>query len=158
MKTARKTPAKKSAGIKPEVKKAVSRTKVTAASKDGDVDQFMLAVDHPLKAELQAVRKLILSASPTISEGIKWNAPSFRVHEWFATVNVRGKDGVQLIMHFGAKVNAISTRGVGIDDPNGLLKWLGKDRATLKFRDMPTIKANGPALVAIVRQWIAHVP
>jgi hypothetical protein len=156
MATTRKAAAKK-ATTKPAVSKAAAKTTATPKSKDGSVDDFMLALDHPLKAELQAVRKLVLSASPKISEGIKWNAPSFRLQEWFATVNLRGQDTVQLIMHFGAKVNDISTKGIKIDDPKGLLEWLAKDRATVKFRDMKTIKANSSAFVAIVREWIAHL-
>jgi hypothetical protein len=120
------------------------------------VDAFMQTLDYPLKAELEAVRALILSVDPSIAEGIKWNAPSFRTTEYFATFNLRSKDAVQLILHFGAKVNDISAAGVAIDDPNGLLKWLAKDRATIKFHDMKTITANGPALAEIVRQWIVH--
>jgi hypothetical protein len=39
--------------------------------------------------------------------GTKWNAPSFRTTEFFATLNLRAKDGVDrvwLVLHLGAKV------------------------------------------------------
>jgi len=103
------------------------------------------------------VRTIILAADPTIAEGIKWNAPSFRTTEFFATTNLRGKDVVQIIMHFGAKVNEISTKGVAIEDPTSLLQWLAKDRATIKFRDMNSIRSSADAFTAILRQWIVHV-
>jgi hypothetical protein len=103
------------------------------------------------------VRSLILGADPSIAEGIKWNSPSFRTTEYFATTNVRGKDVIQVIMHFGAKVNEISTSGVVIHDPEKLLTWLGKDRATIKFADMTSIQSKRDAFSAILRQWITHV-
>jgi len=122
-----------------------------------DVETFMQTLDHPLKAELQALRELILAADPLISEGIKWNAPSFRTGEYFATVNLRAKDAAQLIMHFGAKVNEISASGVTINDPENLLTWLGKDRATIRFADLKSIALKREAFTAILRQWIVHV-
>ena len=66
-----------------------------------------------------------------IEEGVKWNSLSFRTRggqgEWFATVNLREKQGVGLILRFGAKKNALSETGVAIADPAGLLRWLAKD-------------------------------
>jgi hypothetical protein len=121
------------------------------------VDAFMQALDHPLKAEVQAVRSIVLGVNPEITEGIKWNAPSFACKEHFATFNLRVKEGVCLVLHFGAKVSDIRTSGVVIDDPTGLLHWLAKDRALVKFRDMEAVNASGMALEAIVRQWIRHV-
>lgn len=136
---------------------AASKKTVPAQSGASDVEDFMAKLDHPLKAELQAVRALILGADPSIAEGIKWNSPSFRTTEYFATTNIRGKDVIQIIMHFGAKVNEISATGVVIDDPEKLLTWLGKDRATIKFSDMKSIQSKRDAFSAILRQWITHV-
>src|SRR5262249_33098972 len=53
---------------------------------------FLRELDHPLKKEIEAVRKIILCVSPAIREGIKWNAPSFRTSDFFATVFLRDKD------------------------------------------------------------------
>jgi hypothetical protein len=49
------------------------------------VDEFLRALDHPFKSEIETMRKIILGAHPTVSEGTKWNAPSFRTTEYFAT-------------------------------------------------------------------------
>lgn len=122
-----------------------------------EVDDFMRKLDHPLKAELGAVRSILLGVSPEIIEGIKWNAPSFRVQEWFATVNIR-KDVVLVILHLGAKVKDNSTAGLTIRDPTGLLEWLAKDRALVKFPDMKAIQSGRKAFEGIVRQWIARMP
>ena len=98
-------------------------------SQAGDVAEFMRAFEHPLKVEIEAVRALILAADAAIKEGIKWNAPSFYVQEYFATIHVKNTRAVQVILHLGAKRKQAT--GVVIDDPNGLLEWLAQDRASV---------------------------
>lgn len=118
-----------------------------------EVDAFMATLDHPQHAVLLALRALILSTDPTIAEGIKWNAPSFRTADWFATINLRSKADVQLILHFGAKVKTLGD--IAIADPAALLKWLGKDRALLSLADAAALNRHQAAIAAILRQWIA---
>ena len=121
-----------------------------------DTDDFMRKLDHPLKPALQAVRAILLGADPRVCEGIKWNAPSFRLDDWFATVNIR-KDSVLVILHQGAKVRG-SARGPAVEDPAGLLQWLGKDRAAVTFRDLKSVRTHKAGFSNIVRQWIAGLP
>lgn len=123
----------------------------------GDVQAFLAALDHPRKPEIQALRGIILGAVPAIGEGIKWNAPSFRTSEWFATFHLRAKAGVQVILHFGAKVRDRPGARPAIADPESLLVWLGPDRASATFRDLADVEAKHPAFEALVRQWIQHV-
>jgi len=118
------------------------------------VDDFMRTLDHPLKADIDAVRRIILDASPRIEEGVKWNAPSFRTDEWFATINLRAQDAEQVVLHLGAKIGKEADAGVRAADPDGLLEWLGKDRAAIKLRDRTDIAARRNSLIRIVRQWI----
>jgi Domain of unknown function (DU1801) len=63
----------------------------------------MRILDHPSKQLIEAIRKSLLNADRSIDEGIKWNSPSFRTTEHFATMNLREKKGVGLILHRGAK-------------------------------------------------------
>lgn len=121
-----------------------------------DVEAFLAALDHPFKEEILAVRRILLGADPAIQEGIKWNAPSFRTSEYFATFHLRAKDGVQVILHRGAKKRETAA-GLPVEDPEALLEWLGKDRASVKLRDRGDVEAKGPALAALIRQWIQHV-
>jgi hypothetical protein len=121
------------------------------------VDELMRTLEHPQKPAIEAVRASILGADRAIAEGVKWNAPSFRTTEYFATTNLREKKGVGVIFHLGAKVRKLPPGGVAIDDPAGLLKWLGKDRAMVVFTNLEDAKAKKAALVRIVRQWIVHV-
>ena len=47
--------------------------------------------------------------------------------------------------------------GVVIEDPEKLLKWLGKDRAMIVFADLQDIGVKKAAFEGVVRQWIAYV-
>lgn len=136
---------------------ATARKSLRPETGSDDVDEFMRKLDHPLRAEMEAVLALIRGADPAVGQEIKWNAPSLRIKEHFATVNVRGKDAVQVILHLGAKVRDDITDRLAIDDPSGLLQWLAKDRASVKFRDMSEIETHGRAFQQIIRQWIAHL-
>jgi uncharacterized protein YdhG (YjbR/CyaY superfamily) len=125
-------------------------------AKKASDDAGALIKDHPLKKDIDAVRRIIAGVSPSIEEGVKWNAPSFRATEWFATVNLRAKDKVQIILHLGAKKRA-GQKPFKIADPNGLLAWLAPDRALVTLGAGRAITANRKALEAIVRAWLKHV-
>ncbi|WP_257386571.1 DUF1801 domain-containing protein [Tahibacter caeni] len=122
------------------------------------MDAFLAALEHPARDLVAALRRAVLGADPSIAEGIKWNAPSFRTREWFATTHLRAKVGIGLILHFGAKKNAIADGGVAIADPAGLLQWLAKDRALVAIRDADDLATRGPALQALLRDWIRAMP
>lgn len=127
-----------------------------AAAKAKEAERYDVS-DHPLNKEIEAVRRIILGASTAISEGVKWNAPSFRTEkDWFATVNLRSKESVQVIFHLGAKKRA-DLKAFKVADPNGLMKWLGLDRAMVTLGAGRDIPANKKALEAIVRAWIKQV-
>lgn len=121
------------------------------------VEEFLGALRHPLKPEIEAVRRIILGADDRIGEVIKWNAPGFHTGEHFTTFNLRATDSIQVIFHLGAKVKDNSTLGLQIRDPEGLLKWLAKERCIATLSDMRDIEARGTALSSIVRQWIRFV-
>jgi hypothetical protein len=142
----------------PARKRAASRD-AGGSQTDPAVDAFLRDMDHPRKSEIQAVRRIILGVSPEIREGIKWNAPSFRTKDYFATVNLRAKGGeerVWLILHMGAKAKD-NSKAIRIADPAGLLEWLAKDRCLVTFADAGDIKAKRAALESIVREWIAQL-
>lgn len=129
----------------------------TIRKKVDDVDALMAGLEHPLKKDIEAVRRVILGAAPGVSEGVKWNAPSFRTEkDFFATINLRAKDQVQVVLHLGAKTRP-DLKAFKLTDPNGLLEWLGKDRAMASLGVGRTLTANKKALEAIVRAWVKYV-
>ncbi|HEV7693372.1 MAG TPA: DUF1801 domain-containing protein [Hyphomonadaceae bacterium] len=152
--------SKKSAAAKPKTARPKAPASSLAAhpptgKKVEDASTFLAALDHPLKGDIEAVRKIVLSASPEIADGVKWNSLSFRKSDWFATVNLRSKDVVQLVFHTGAKVK--DNPKLDIPDPGGLLLWLAKDRALVTLGAGKTLKANAKAFEAIVKAWMKNV-
>lgn len=131
--------------------------KLTATDTTAAVDRFMAALQHPHKGEIEQLRHALLAVDAAVAEGIKWNAPSWRTTEYFATTHLRDKTGFSLVLHLGAKARALPEGGLGIDDPQGLLAWRGRDRALVSFASAAEFSARLPALQAVVKQWIRWV-
>lgn len=129
----------------------------TAADTSEAVDVFIAQLQHTCKSEVMTLRQIVLASDPAIQEGVKWNAPSYRTIEYFATTNLRAKTGIGLILHFGAKARDVAATDVRIDDPAGLLLWLAKDRAMIEFSSVKDIESKRAALQALVSQWIRYV-
>lgn len=112
---------------------------------------------HPLRKEIDALRTIILGVDPAIAEGVKWNTASYRTTEWFATLN--GPKQVKepmVILHAGAMARGIVLKD-RIPDPAGLLKWLGKDRAQIVFKDEANIIGSREPFVRILTAWLAVI-
>lgn len=139
------------------ITKRKAASHATAQDSTEAVDAFMGTLEHPFKRDIEVIRATILGVDPSIAEGIKWKAPSFRTTEYFATTNLREKKGIGVILHRGAKVRGAPSGGLGIDDPAGLLVWLGDDRAMVVFSGLKDFEAKRQAFEGIIRQWIAHV-
>ena len=120
-----------------------------------DVDGFMAALDHPLKAGIERLRAAILSAGDGISEHVKWNAPSFR-YAGVDRVTFRLQPGnrLQLILHRGVKVRD-DAADFRFEDSSGLLEWVATDRAVITFRDLDDVAARQSTVVDVVRRWVA---
>jgi hypothetical protein len=128
-------------------KRAIEATLSPAVDGKEVVDAYMRDVDHPFKAEMQAVRQIILGVSPKMSERIKWNAPSFFYKEDFAAFHPRATEFVHLIVLFPG--------GAGMDDDTGLLEGSHKDRREAKFYGMDDVAAKKPRLEKLVKRWLA---
>jgi len=129
----------------------------TPADTSAAVDAFMATLDHPHADAVQRLRALVLGADPTIAEGVKWNAPSWRTTEYFATTQLRAKTGIGLVLHLGVKARALPDGGLKIEDPEGLLTWPSSDRALLGFADRAEVEAREDAVRAVLRQWVGFV-
>ena len=104
-------------------------------------------VDHPFKAEMQAVRQVILSASPKIVERIKWNAPSFHYKQDLGAFHTQSAECAHLILLF--------PEGNGMHDDSGLLEGNHKNRREAKFHSMEDVAEKKSALEKLVRRWVA---
>lgn len=112
------------------------------------------AHQHPLRKELDLLRSLILGADIRIEEGVKWNTASYRTTEWFATLNgPKHVKAPMVILHAGAKAKGIMLKD-RITDPEGLLNWMGNDRAQIVLKDLEDIASKRTVLRSILRSWI----
>ena len=133
-------------------KKSSTRTSAPTSS----VEQFLDALDHPQADGIALLRRLILGVDARISEDIKWNAPSFKVDDHFATFRLHPPKNIQLVLHTGAKVKA-DAKAFHVDDPGGLLKWPAPDRAVLTLASTADLERHQDAVVRIVSQWVAQL-
>jgi uncharacterized protein YdeI (YjbR/CyaY-like superfamily) len=113
------------------------------------VNEFMNKLEHPLKTEIEAVRKIIMNANSKIQERIKWNAPSYYFKKDMAAFNPRAKDYVHLIFIFHD--------GIMINDRSGILEGDYKDRRMVKLYDMADVMSKKAALQKLVNDWITLV-
>lgn len=160
---AKKSVAKQSAANKSTAKKP--RAKEPAANKlpqkkaganAPTVVEFLQALKHPEKETIVRLREILLAADSSIVDEVKWNAPSYRTSEFFATTHLRAKTGTAVILHFGAKKRAINPRSE-IADPGALLQWLADDRAMVSFANLADLNAKRIAFLSLIRAWIEHV-
>lgn len=127
-----------------------------SSSSENEVNHFLNEIVHPLKKEIEEIRKIILKSNSKLTEHIKWNAPSFCIDgEDYITMNLPPKN-VRIIFHRGAKVKT-QPKNKLIDDATDLLKWAANDRAIATFTNMEEIKSRKKDLEAIVNKWIKAV-
>lgn len=139
----------------------VKRGAASASSREehddsSGVTALIGGMTHPLKPTIEGVRRTILAADPAITEGVKWNSPSFYCHGWFATINNRKPTQIDVVFYCGAKVRADSTVREVIDDPEDLLTWPSKDRALLSFKSDADFQAKLKSFRRITRQWVEY--
>lgn len=111
------------------------------------VDEYMDKLDHPLKAEVQAVRDIIKGVSPRITEQVKWNAPSFSYKDYIATFNLRTNQHVHLIFH-NPNIASIHSPILEGDYP---------DRRMTYFLNMEDVNAKREALEQVVHELVERM-
>lgn len=124
-----------------------------AATDSEAVERYMVALVHPLKSEVETLRQIILKADARISEGIKWNAPSFYCGDWFATFDLRSMAWVQIVFHRGVKAKPPQERPRP-EEAEKIVKWITNDRCVARFISRADVAAKTPALTRLVAAWV----
>lgn len=124
---------------KPRGERAADRTRAMNA--------YLAHLKHPLKAEIAAVRTIIMQASDKIAERVKWDAPSFYFKTDFATFDLQSKKFVHLLLLFSGEM--------AVPDPTGLVEVDPDGRREVTFRNLAEIAATKPALQQLVRDFVA---
>lgn len=124
------------------------------AEKLSAVDAYLDGLQHARKADVLALRLVILAAVPDLVERIKWNAPSFGLgDDDRITMRLHPGDRVQLILHRGAKAGADDF--FRFEDPDKLIAWAAPDRGVVTFRDADDLASKSASLSEILRRWVA---
>lgn len=111
------------------------------------VQQYMDKLQHPLKAEINAVRSIIKNSSDQIKERIKWNAPSYYTTADLLTFNHRDQKRIHLVFHHEA-VTKINSQ---------LLEGDYKDRRMVYLQDMQAISHQEQELRRIIQELVLLV-
>lgn len=123
-------------------------------SGEEQVLEFMNQLEHPLKEEIEEVRRIILSSDGRFTEHIKWNAPSFCIeNDDRITFNLKGNTFFRLVFHCGAKVKPKAAKPL-FDDHTGMLEWQTNDRAVVKFLNKNDVKEKEEKLRVVIGKWI----
>jgi hypothetical protein len=117
------------------------------------VTSLLRDLKHPHKAGIEALRRLILKLDQRITEEVKWNAPSFKLNDHFATFRIHPPENIQLILHTGAKGKS-NARKFKVEDPDKLLAWPATDRCVLTLESTAALKARRKSVTRIIEQWI----
>ena len=118
-----------------------------------DVADFVAALVHPHKSDLLAVREVILSASPDIQEGIKWNAPSFAKGDTDRITLGIDKSGIiRVVLHRGA--TAKTPPGFAFEGPADLVQLAAPDRGILRFSSAAAVDNRAQEIGELFRRWL----
>ncbi|WP_407425540.1 DUF1801 domain-containing protein [Arcticibacter sp.] len=120
------------------------------------VTEFLDTLDHPLRNEIEELRKCILTANAGLTENIKWNGPNFCFNdEDRITMRIQPPKQIQLIFHRGAKKLEQPPNRL-IDTKSKLLTWKENDRAIATFKNIREIEDAQLDLAKIVDEWISE--
>ncbi len=123
---------------------------------NGDVTDFLDALKHPLRNEIEALRHCILLSNSDLTENIKWNGPNYcygdedRITMRIQPVTTKQ---IQVIFHCGAKVKKQPNTKL-LEEDFGILTWKTNDRAVASFKNIQSIENNQSNLSKIVVEWI----
>jgi len=124
---------------------AKAKSKPTEAEQ---VEEWIDKLDASYKSSINAVRKIIKAAGPSLTERIKWNAPSYYYKEDIVTFGpAKAKDKIILVFHHPGIVKIKSD----------LLQGNYKDRRLVCLNSMKEIKDAQKELERIIKESVAMI-
>ncbi len=121
--------------------------KAIRAKEAAEVAEYMKKLKHPLKAEVEALRTVIIGTSKKLSERIKWNGPSYYYKEDLLTFSLHAKDRICLAFHHKSIISI----------PSPLLTGDFKDRRLMFLRDAAEVKKASKEIRRIVRELVKRM-
>jgi len=121
------------------------KKKGSPVSRTDKVDEFLRELNHPLTAEIEAVRSIIKGVNKDIAEEVKWKAPSFNYKgEYLVTFNLWETKRIHLVFH-NPKISKVKS---------SILEGDYETRRMAYFADMKDIKAKKPLLEKALKDLI----
>lgn len=109
-----------------------------------EVSEFLAKKNHPMTAEIELIRQIILETDNRIEEAVKWSSPTFMYKGNIASFFMNTKKFVSLLFHKGALIN----------DKKGLLEGDGKEARVARFDNAADIRKKKAALQNVIKEWI----
>lgn len=121
------------------------KKKGSPVSRTDKVDEFLRELNHPLTAEIEAVRSIIKGVNKDIAEEVKWKAPSFNYKgEYLVTFNLWETKRIHLVFH-NPKISKVKS---------SILEGDYETRRMAYFADLKDIKAKKPLLEKALKDLI----
>jgi uncharacterized protein YdeI (YjbR/CyaY-like superfamily) len=119
-----------------------------------EVIQFLDSSEHPMRNEIEELRKIIMTTGIPFKENIKWSGPNYSIHKQDrVTIRINPTKQIQLIFHRGAKTQEQPKDKLIADDYN-ILDWKSNDRAVASFKNMDEIIRKKEDLQKIITKWV----
>ncbi len=133
-------------------KAEVPKKKSSKPSDEEQVISYMKALKHPLKDEMEEIRKIIKGVDKRISERIKWNAPSYYYIQDMVTFGP-ARPGSP----YGDKLLLVFHHPLIVKIKSELLEGEFKDRRLAYFESMKEIKSNKKELIRIISELVSGI-
>ncbi|MFB6340941.1 DUF1801 domain-containing protein [Saccharicrinis sp. FJH62] len=118
--------------------------------------EFLDALNHPMRHEIELLREIILGSTGGLTENIKWNGPNYTFDQQDRiTMRIQPPKQIQLIFHIGAKKQEQPKDRI-IQSQSKLLVWKENDRAVVTFKNSSDIDHGKKELSSIVNEWILN--
>ncbi len=127
---------------------------MAAQKQNPNVSIFLDELKHPLRAEIELLRNIILNSNSTLVENIKWNAPNYVVNgNDRVTLKINPPKNILIILHCGAKTQTQPTKKL-INHTCKALSWKDNNRAIITLNNKQNIITNQNDITQIINLWL----
>jgi hypothetical protein len=133
--------------------------KAIKLSDEEQVTQNIKKLDPAFGKIIDTIRKIILSADPSVGERIKWSNPSFYYTGEMKPFDPKEyKREIVVFNLFKEKIMLVFPSGAKVKDTSGLLTGDYKDgRRIVVLKDMADVRVKEKALQKIIKEWLKLV-
>ena len=120
------------------------------------VNEFLNELNEARRSQVLKLREYIFDVEPSLTEHIKWNAPSYvKKDEDRMTFNTMNREGVvKLVFHMGA-TKTEDKKGQPILKGAHLIEWASDIRGYMTFTTVDEIIANEKEIKRTIQEWLA---